>query len=361
MKSLQRFFEAKGCYLFGAGPASDEVLHFIRSRGLPVLGYCDNADGKWGSLRNGIPVLSPTALAERLGPQEQVCISCSQQQAVAHQLLRAGIAEDCIYPYLSSMFSSYYDRDLLTEHASDIAELRSAAIDQESKDYLDRLVAFRADMNPFHLAGNPLVTGVYQYHDLWSRLPSHPVLLDVGAFTGDTARLFLERTEGRAELFSFEPWAPNFRCLEGWIRDHHLQAQVHAENVLIGSSNSMSRAVFTGDSEEADRRASEFHHTAGDESLCMESISLDHYFRRFPEKKIDFIKMDIEGAELQALDGAKDLIQRDRPILAISGYHEPAHLWEIPQLVQKHFPFYRMAIGHDFRVHFEVEFYFFPA
>jgi hypothetical protein len=69
---------------------------------------------------------------------------------------------------------------------------------------------------------------------------------------------------------------------------------------------------------------------------------------------------DIEGAELYALEEATELIQRDRPILAISGYHKPDDLWEIPRFIKARFPFYHMAIGHDFRVHFEIEFYCFP-
>jgi hypothetical protein len=45
------------------------------------------------------------------------------------------------------------------------------------------------------------------------------------------------------------------------------------------------------------------------------------------------IKMDIEGAELDALQGAQEIIQRHRPGLAISAYRRPGPLWEIPMLL----------------------------
>jgi hypothetical protein len=47
-----------------------------------------------------------------------------------------------------------------------------------------------------------------------------------------------------------------------------------------------------------------------------------------------YIKMDIEGAEPDALIGAKHVIQKAKPILAISVYHQQNHLWKIPLLVQ---------------------------
>ena len=60
-------------------------------------------------------------------------------------------------------------------------------------------------------------------------------------------------------------------------------------------------------------------------------------------KKISFIKMDVEGFELQALKGAKECIKRDHPRLAIALYHKEEDLIEIPQYIQtlsKEYKFY---------------------
>jgi len=62
--------------------------------------------------------------------------------------------------------------------------------------------------------------------------------------------------------------------------------------------------------------------------------------------KIDYIKMDIEGSELSALTGATDSINAFRPKLAISLYHKPNDLYEIPLYISKEFPFYKMYIEH---------------
>lgn len=68
--------------------------------------------------------------------------------------------------------------------------------------------------------------------------------------------------------------------------------------------------------------------------------------------KVDFIKMDIEGAELAALRGAVGAIRKFRPQLAISIYHKPDDLFEIPSFIRTEFPFYKMYLGH-YTIHSE--------
>lgn len=57
-----------------------------------------------------------------------------------------------------------------------------------------------------------------------------------------------------------------------------------------------------------------------------------------------FIKMDIEGSEQKALKGAKRLIERDSPKLAICIYHSLEDIWKIPQLIKEINPDYKIYI-----------------
>lgn len=62
-----------------------------------------------------------------------------------------------------------------------------------------------------------------------------------------------------------------------------------------------------------------------------------------------YIKMDIEGAEKKAIEGARKTIEIAKPYLAISIYHHPEDLWEIPLFIKENFPFYNLFIrihGH---------------
>ena len=61
-------------------------------------------------------------------------------------------------------------------------------------------------------------------------------------------------------------------------------------------------------------------------------------------ERATYIKMDIEGSEVDALRGASAIIGRDRPSLAICSYHVQDHLWRIPNLIGRLLP--------DSRLHF---------
>lgn len=73
--------------------------------------------------------------------------------------------------------------------------------------------------------------------------------------------------------------------------------------------------------------------------------------------KVTFIKMDIEGSEQEALNGAEKVIQRDKPKLAICIYHSWEDLYEIPFLIKKMVPEYRLYIRHHSDTIFETVLY----
>jgi len=59
-----------------------------------------------------------------------------------------------------------------------------------------------------------------------------------------------------------------------------------------------------------------------------------------------YIKMDIEGAELDALIGAEEIIKRCKPKLAVCVYHNPEHFWQIPFYIKRLAPEYRIYLRH---------------
>jgi hypothetical protein len=68
---------------------------------------------------------------------------------------------------------------------------------------------------------------------------------------------------------------------------------------------------------------------------ALQCVSLDEAIPTFAP---NLIKMDIEGAEIEAIKGAERIINEYHPGLAISVYHKPEHLWEIPLLMEHLIP-----------------------
>ena len=75
---------------------------------------------------------------------------------------------------------------------------------------------------------------------------------------------------------------------------------------------------------------------------CIPVTSLDAVI----DGKVTFIKMDIEGAEYEALKGAERLIREYKPKLAVSVYHKPEDIWELPGLILSFCPEYTFYLRH---------------
>ena len=73
--------------------------------------------------------------------------------------------------------------------------------------------------------------------------------------------------------------------------------------------------------------------------------------------RIDFIKLDVEGDEKNVLLGAKELIKNHSPRMMVSAYHKTEDLWELPLLLHKLNPEYRIYLGHQPHAAFEPEIY----
>jgi len=163
--------------------------------------------------------------------------------------------------------------------------------------------------------------------------------VDCGAYTGDTIEELMKQTSNVNTTISFEPDNTNLLKLEKQLSTLKNQfpktnfivypAGVYSKNdVLRFSNNGIDSSASLDDSS----------------SLEVSVVSLDTIILN---SNPNFIKMDIEGAEKEALLGAKQTIKKYKPNLAICLYHKPEDLWELPLLINQIEPSYDMYI----RVH----------
>lgn len=82
------------------------------------------------------------------------------------------------------------------------------------------------------------------------------------------------------------------------------------------------------------------------ELIEVPAISIDEFVTENMVQKVDYIKLDVEGAELDVINGAVNTLQRDRPQLAICIYHKKEHLFSIPLYLDSILTGYHYYIGH---------------
>jgi FkbM family methyltransferase len=147
--------------------------------------------------------------------------------------------------------------------------------------------------------------------------------VDCGAFDGDTLLNFQKSNISLETVSAFEPDENNFRKLAQFI---HANQEYFSSVNLWPCGVSSSTRQFSFDVGKGEASAVSL---AG--SSVIQCVSLDEAIPTFLP---NLIKMDIEGAEPDALYGARNLIKASRPGLAISIYHRPEHLWQIPLLIE---------------------------
>lgn len=177
----------------------------------------------------------------------------------------------------------------------------------------------------------------YNYNDLVC-VNKGDVVIDAGGCWGDTALYFAAR--GAAQVLVYEFIPSNIKIFE---QNLALNPQLAQRIKLVEKpvwENSGVDLSFE-DQGPASRVAA-----AGVYGGLTQTLSIDDLVRERGLAKVDFIKMDIEGAEFPALKGAAETIRQHKPKLAISVYHQPDDLIRIPAYIQSLNPGYEFYLDY---------------
>ena len=134
------------------------------------------------------------------------------------------------------------------------------------------------------------------------------------------------------KIYAFEPDQESYeRCMKR--KKQHPEIKIELLEYGLWSSNTVIGFEQLGQGN------SKINDQSCDAIKC---VTLDSCVK----EKVTFIKMDIEGAELEALRGCQNIIRQHKPKLAVSVYHKPEDIIEIPQYIKQLVPEYRLYIRH---------------
>ncbi len=173
-------------------------------------------------------------------------------------------------------------------------------------------------------------------------------VIDAGGCWGDTALYFAHKAGPEGRVFSFEFVDENITIFHRNLEmNPALKQRVEIiQNPIFSQSNLPLYYNSMGPSTRVtDRPASE-------SDVEVRTISIDDFISRNDLPKVDFIKMDVEGVELEALKGSEKSIKKYRPKLAISLYHKPGDFVNIPAYLASLDIGYQFFLGH-FTIHAE--------
>jgi FkbM family methyltransferase len=168
---------------------------------------------------------------------------------------------------------------------------------------------------------------------------SGDIVIDGGGYVGDSALYFSHKVGQEGRVYSFE-FIPNnvSRWKENIARNPHLSSRI---NLMQNPIWSVSDHSLGFEDEGAASKVS-----TSDKASVFETLSIDDLVTRESLPRIDFIKLDIEGAEVEALHGAEEAIREFKPRLGVCLYHDSKHYSEIPLLLKEMNPGYDLYVRH---------------
>ncbi len=171
-----------------------------------------------------------------------------------------------------------------------------------------------------------------QYFDELVPLSAGEFFVDVGCFDCGTTVDFIKHCTNYGRIIAFEPNPILHKQCVAFIKE---QGITKTEIYNMGLWNKKESLTFSPKGAGG--------HISQDGEIIVEVNALDELLT---DEKVTFIKMDVEGAELKALQGMRDIIVKNKPKLAICVYHKPEDIIEIPSYIHGLVSEYKLYMRH---------------
>lgn len=328
-KQLDKIYD-QDVVLYGAGKYGRQALENIRKYypQMKIKYFIDDNRVRNREAVDGIEIVSLTEAMQKLSDDFYVLITNYYVSEVLKKIEAAQFDLKRVL-FSSALLIEDVEPAYIEEHREALEQTYEMLGDYESK------MIYRTMLESRFTKNIDVLTRTYKHRQYFPvedilEIGSEEVFVDAGAFDGDTIKDFLEITGGHCQyIYAFEPDAAN--C-------ERLRERNYAENVKIFNAGLFDKTDTLSFS--ANKGGSSKIESSGTEKI--EVLRFDEL--DLPDKKVTFVKMDIEGSELKALEGMQEIIKANKPKLAICIYHKLEDLWEIPGLIKELVPEYKLYI-----------------
>ena len=317
-------------YIFGAGKTAKIFKSILEKNNKKVISFITSQNSS--SEIENIPVINLTECNKELDHSIPVIIAVFNREENAHmnfitEYLRKFRFKKIINlyeffgEYSSQIDNLYWLTNIEYYHAnlSKLLIVNELFTEQKSIDIYYSIINF---LKTFNLDTLPNPEPANQYFPdnikVWD---GRDAFLDIGSFDGQTIMDAFKKFGKLRTAIAYEPDPKNIKQIRDKIREIKIADKIfiipcgvwsRTENLRFSSGMGEGSAIQT------------------DGDINIQCLSLDDTLLGV---RPGYIKMDIEGSELEALRGGELLIKKYTPSLAISLYHKPEHLFEIPLLI----------------------------
>ncbi len=315
--------------VFGCGNAGREATHLLEENGIEVEAYCEGrAYWKEGKTFLWKKVICVDDLDSIYSTATIILAATGAEMFhVIADLKQLGYK---LYSFVNRCQLYEMSREWVKSHLEELSKTYNMLDDEESRLIFRSYIGMRSNCIK-HDEMIPMLDlwrAEQYFNDLYpkSYFDRH-VLVDCGAYIGDTAEQFLDFTKGfadEAEVYAFEMEDDNFKVLEQLSNN---RKTIHCYHCGVGENR---QTLYF----EKNADASRIVDYPTDHRIEMVPVD-DVLNEKNHNEYVSLVKMDLEGYEISALKGMRNLICRSHPMLAVCVYHRIDDLIRIPQLILK--------------------------
>ena len=312
----------------------------MKKNNVKINGFIDNSIEKQGTMVEEYSVIS---LSKVKKTATIVIASGIHWYAMKEQLYSNGYINSVFYEEIALFDSNYpvYNQsfeglfDQLAQNKKEYIKLFDLLEDEKSRQILNEILEFRMSLDTCHTkkAFDMSKADGKQYFDTKIMKPrKDEVFIDGGGFNGDTVLDFIEWSKGEYQkIIFFEPDKKLFDIAKDKLKAYK---NIEYRNMGLGKEKGMlffdSTAAVQGGGKISD---------TGDTQVEIDTLDTN-------QEKITFLKLDVEGAEYEILQGGRKTIESQRPTLAISVYHKAEDLFYLTDYIRKIAPEYKFYLRH---------------
>lgn len=317
--------------IYGMGNGADKILALCREYNISIAGIFSSDSHAREGMFQGCPVLSRTNALEQY-PDAMILLGFGTERPdEVADLLKLAERHPMRIPDTPLLGGTILTPDALASRQAEIQLVSDLWADEKSRQLFHSLLDAKLSGDPKTLMANtsPRSELLELLH-----LGAEESYLDLGAYRGDTIEEFLSLTQGSyRHITALEPDAHNYKKLqEAWGNSDRVTLLPYA------SWNTRTTLEFTG---KGGRNCSKkpdlpgkYAHLHPVNAISVDELGLD----------VSYVKMDVEGAEAETLQGMTETIRRCKSKMLVSAYHKPDDFITLPQLIQSIYPNYRLYL-----------------
>ena len=323
--------EKRPIVVYGMGNGADKLIDRFDKYGITISDFFASDGFVRGHFFHGMRVKSFSEIKETYEDFVIVLSFASNRAEVIEMLADIDSKHEMYVPDMPVAGEEYFDREFYNTHYEEIASAYNLFEDQDSKNAYANIINYK-------LTGKMkyLMDAYSEKDELYAELNRVEIksYIDAGAYNGDTAKEAIEYFPHLCEIIAIEPDPKNYKKLTKFS-DTVTSHKISAVNAAVWSEVGGGEFLASGNRNSSVSSTASYQHKDTEVNL----ISIDSL-----NASPDYIKYDVEGAELDALIGSKNTVISHKPTMLVSLYHRSRDIFEIPNYIGREYPFYRMEL-----------------